>query len=345
MPLTYVFPDSTELKGIEQDLLPVMMEDDPVFFQELFPMDETSKTYKLEWEQMDNFFGLQQARGLDGQPAPVQRVGSNRYSTEPGVYGEYVLIDEKELTRRGEFAQFTGSVDLTDLVATAQRQLLQRRLDRIRQIGWTLLTTGQFTVAAPNGGYEHRDRYIFDQFTASPTFSTVATATPFSFFLGLNTVGRGTSSQFGSAAKVYVNAVTVQRILNNANSADLGGRYRINGGDTVNDLANVNAVLKARGLPEIVEYDKGYLTGSAASTFTPFIPNGTGVLVGRRPGSQPVGRYRMTRNANNDMQAGPYTLVIDSAGREVPRTVQVHDGHNGGPVVEFPSAIKVLNLG
>ncbi len=345
MTIPYVFPDSAELRGLEQDLLPVMMEDDPVFFKELFPIDDTSTSYKLEWEQLDNFYGLQQARGLDGQPAPVQRVGSNRFSTDPGVYGEYTLIDEKELTKRGEFAKYTGHVDLTDLVTSAQRQLLQRRLDRIRYIGWTLLTTGQFLVASPNGGYEHRDRYLFDIFTASPGVSNAGSSTPFSFLLGLNTVGRGTSSQFGAAAKVYINSVTVARILNNTNSADLGGRFRINGGDTVNDLANVNIVLKSRGLPTLVEYDKGYLTTKDASSFTPFIPDGTGVLVGARPGGQPIGQYRMTLNANADMKAEPYTQVIDNAGREVPRQVQVHDGHNGGPVVFFPSAVKRLNLG
>jgi hypothetical protein len=344
MPLTYLYPTATELRAIEQDLLPVMMEDDPVFFSELFPTED-SDTDMLEWEQLDNFFGLQSARGLDGSPSPVARSGSNRYSTQPGYYGEYSVLDEQELTKRAKFASFTGTVDMTDLVLVEQRKLLQRRVDRIRWLGWTLLTTGQFNVASPNGGYQHRDRYLFDTLTASPAFSNPATATPFSFFLGLNTVGRGTSSQYGSAAKMYVNSVTVARILNNTNAADLGGRYRINGGDTVNDLKNVNLVLQARGLPQIVEYDKGYNTGPTAASFVPFIPNGTGVLVGSRPGGQPVGAYRMTLNANNDFKPGPYTQVIDNAGRAVPRKVEVHDGHNGGPVVFFGSAIKILNLG
>lgn len=345
MPIEYVYPDSTELKAIEQDLIPVMEERDPVFFQELFPTDESSDTYKLEWEQLDNFFGLQQARGLDGQPPPVQRVGSNRYSTEPGVYGEYVLIDEKEMTRRGEFAKYTGTVDLTDLVQTAQRQLLQRRLDRMRYIGWTLLTTGEFLVPAPHGGYEHRDRYNFTTHTASPTFSTVATAAPFDFFLGLSNIGRGTSSRFGAASKVYVNSVTVQRILRNTNANDIGGKYRIGGGNTINTIENANSILAERGLPQIVQYDEGYLTTKDASSFVPFIPDGVGVLVGSRPGGQPVGNYRLTRNANNNFNPGAYTEVIDSAGREIPRQVQIHDGHNGGPVVYFPSAIRILNLG
>ena len=131
MALTYTYPDSTELREIEQDLIPVLQDDDKVFFNELFPV-ENSDTYKLEWEQLDNFFGMQQARGLDGQPSRVARVGSNRFVTEPGVYGEFIDIDEAELTRRGQFAKFEGTIDVTDLVTQSQRQLLQRRIDRQR---------------------------------------------------------------------------------------------------------------------------------------------------------------------------------------------------------------------
>jgi hypothetical protein len=323
-----------------------MEDSDPVFFKELFPV-ENSDTDKLEWEQLDNFYGLQQARGLNGNPSPVSRTGSNRFSTEPGYYGEFSEIDEKELTKRGKFAKFTGSVDLTDLTMIEQRKLLQRRIDRQRWLGWTLLTTGQFNVPSPNGGYEHRDRYIFQTITASPGFSNLTTATPFAYFLNLLTTHRGTSSQYGTAATIYVNATTVQRILGNTNANDLGGRYRIDGGNTVNTLDDANKVLNARGLPSIKVYDEFYTTAAdGINNNVTFIPDGIGVMIGKRPAGAPIGAYRMTINANNDMQPGAYTFVKDSANtKDVPRKVEVHDGHNGGPVVFFPSAIKVLNLG
>ncbi len=40
---------------------------------------------------------------------------------------------------------------------------------------------------------------------------------------------------------------------------------------------------------------------------------------------------------------GPYTLVIDRREDEVPRQIQVHDGHNGGPVIYYPSGVVVLS--
>lgn len=345
MPLNYAYPTSTQLQGIEQDLIPLMTEDDPVFFKELFPMEDAD-TEKLEWEQYDNFFGEQQARGYNGAPSPVARTGLNRFSVQPGVYGEYVPIDEQEISTRGAEAKFTGVIDLTKVVMMEQRKLLQRRLDRIRRIGWALLTTGQFVVSAPGGGYEHRDRYIFDTIVATPGFSNSATSTPFTYLLDLPLQTRGTSSTFDQQAKIYCNKVTINRILVNTNAADLGGRFRINGGDTVNDIKNLNAVLAARGCPQLVEYDLGSsTTANTRGTFGPFIPNGIGVLIGRRPANSPIGSYRMTQNANNDLQPGPYSLVIDNAGREIPRRIEIHDGHNGGPVIFFPSAVKILNLG
>jgi hypothetical protein len=37
--------------------------------------------------------------------------------------------------------------------------------------------------------------------------------------------------------------------------------------------------------------------------------------------------------------------VIDNLDLSIPRQIQVHDGHSGGPVLMFPSAIcRVLNL-
>lgn len=342
----YVMPDSTELREIEQDLMLVLEADDPDFFNDLFPV-ENAPTYKLEWEQLDNFSGLQSARGLDGNPTRVNRIGSNRFVTEPGVYGEYVDIDETELTRRGEFAKFTGTVDLTDLTMQCQKHLLQRRIDRQRHLGWTLLTTGQFNVAAPNGQYEHRDRYLIDTITANPTFATVATATPLAFFLGLVLQGRGTSSAFDASATCYVNQETANRILGNTNANDLGGRFRVGGGDTINTLEDVNVILKARGVPQIKVYDKGYLTTANRSSFVPFIPAGTGVLVGKRSTGAPLGCYRMTLNVHNDSQPGPYTMVVNTYGSQPPgRAVcQVHDGHNGGPVLFYPNAVRILNLG
>lgn len=271
---TFNVPTATELEEIEQDLVPELEKEDPIFFKDLFPSDN-SPTDKLEWEQWDNFYGLMQARGLDGSPSPVVRVGSNRFSTEPGYYGDSQRLDEAELTKRAKFAQFTGTIDAEDLALQAQRLLFQRRTDRQRWMGWTLLTAGKFLVASPNGGYEHRDSYTFKTLTASPAINNLTTGAPFAFMLSWNTEGRGTSSKFGPEAKCYANFTTLNTILTNKNPDDLGGRYKIGGGNTTNNLEDLNKVLSSRGLPQLIAYDEGYsTTKDTIASFVPFIPDG-----------------------------------------------------------------------
>jgi hypothetical protein len=340
---TYTYPDSTELREIEQDLIPEMEADDPVFFKDLFPT-ENADTYKLEWEQLDNFSGLQQARGLDGQPSRVQRIGSTRFVTEPGAYGEFVDIDEKELTTRAAFAKYTGTIDVTDLTMLSQRQLLQRRVDRQRFLGWSLLTTGQFSVAAPNGGYEHRDRYNFGTIVASPSFSSAGSATPYQFFRALCLQGRGTSSAFDARSTCFVNQVTANKIMN---TTDIRQVLRVGGGNSLNRLSDFNEILKGEGLPTIVIYDKGYSTGAnTIATFVPFIPDNVGVLVGKRTNNAALGAYRLTLNVHNNFEPGAYQIVKNTYGTDVPGVAvcQVHDGHSGGPVVFFASGVKILQL-
>jgi len=80
-------------------------------------------------------------------------------------------------------------------------------------------------------------------------------------------------------------------------------------------------------------------------TFTPFIPDNTAVVVGRRIDGSPIGNYKMVRNANNPgLAPGPYTKVIDRGETTVPRTIEIHDGHTGGPALFFPSAIVKATL-
>ena len=53
----------------------------------------------------------------------------------------------------------------------------------------------------------------------------------------------------------------------------------------------------------------------------------------------------MIRNANNpDMAPGAYMKVIDNGERAVPRSIQVHDGWNGGIEFFYPSAIQILTV-
>jgi hypothetical protein len=333
----FIYPSAVELEQVAQTLIPRLTADRPIF--DIFPMRNVD-SHLLEWEQLDNFIGLQQVRGLNGQPPRVKQIGGKRYQMQPGVYGEWAGLDELSLTVRRQWGSFAGSINVEDLVMEKQNQLLQRRYDRIEVNGWTLLATGTFSV---NDGASvlHTDSYTTQTFAAGTAWATVATSTPLADFRATQLKSRGLSVNFGAGAKAYMNRTTFNSLLSNTNANDFGGR-KGNFGASINGPVGVNQVMAQDDLPEIVIYDMGYLDDTG--TFQLYIPNNKVIVVGQRPAGQTVGEYRFTRNANNpDMGPGPYMRVVDDPD-EIPRSIQVHDGHNGGHVLWFPSAIVVMTV-
>ncbi len=336
---TFTYPTNVELTTIAQDKVPMLTMNNPIF--EILPMRDVNAA-EVEWEQKDNYVGLQQIRGLGGDPPRVARVGAKKYRQPPGVYGEFTTIDETEITRRRAFGQFTGAINISDLIMEAQDQLLVRRIERISYIGWKLVVTGSFSVSGPNGSVLHSGTFTL-QTSSGSDWSTAATATPLADFRAVQLLSRGKSVSFGSQARAYMNRTTFNRMISNTNASDLAGR-RTSGLSlsTVLSLNDTNTLLAGEDLPQIVVYDEGYLDDNG--DFQLFIPDDKVVVVGARPAGQRLGEYQMVRNANNPNEApGAYQKVVDDP-EEVPRRIVVHDGHNGGPVLFFPGAIVVVSV-
>jgi len=334
-----VYPTSIELKEIAQQFLPRLARDREIF--KIMPMVEVDQAY-LAWEQLDNFKGLMQFRGYNGQPATVAPTGQVRYLVAPGVYGEQSYIDEKQITERRKIGTFDQPIDISDLTAIETNKLTQRALDRMEWIGWTLLTGGSFSVLDTTGAVAHTDSYPIRQYTAAVGWGTPATATPLADLRAVKLLRRGYSVDF-SRAPAYANSTTVNKMLSNTNSADLYGR-RVTGLATANNLTGVNSLYMNDGLPNIVEFDDGYYDDNGV--FHLFIPDNKVVVVGNRPAGQPVADFAMTRNASNPGAApGMYFDVIDDfASKGPPRSVSVHCGFNGGPRIYFPSAVILMNV-
>jgi hypothetical protein len=337
MAVDLIYPNAITLQTINQELTPRLEAARPVF--DFFRTRNVDSPF-VAWEQRNNYLGLQQVRGINGAPSRVKAVGGNRFVMEPGYYGEFMLIDERELTTRRAWGSFTTSIDVTDLVREKQDQLLQRRYDRIEWMIWTLLLTGTFTVA-DGSSVLHTDSYTTQTYTAGTAWGTATTSTPLADFRALQLKARGYSLNFGTAAKAYMNQTTFNQMLSNTNAADLGGR-RGAGLATVNGPDALNQVLMADGLPTIVVYDQGYLDDNGV--FQLWIPNNKVVVVGARRDNDPVGEFMFTRNVNNpDMSAGPYMRVIDDVD-DIPRQIQVHDGHNGGLAIYHPAAVVIATV-
>jgi len=338
MATDYIVPTAMQLREIEQLKIPRLLAQRP--WSSFFPVT-TSDDSIVSWEQMGLFQGLQQARGINAAPNKVVKVGAKRYTMTPGVYGEFTVIDELELTRRRQYGSLTQLVDASDLVLIDQERLLQRRLDRIEYIVWTMLVTGTFSVSTPQGVVVHTDSYTTQTYTAGVTWATAATAVPIQNFRAVQLLARGYSVRFDASSTAYMNRTTANTLFNNNNPADFFGRRK--GLGTLNSMEDFNGILMQDDLPQVQIYDEGYYDDTGA--FQLFIPNAKVVVVGNRTSGAPIGEYIMTRNANNPgLAPGAYTKVIDNGDDAVPRSLEVHDGHNGGPALFYPAAVVIMSV-
>jgi hypothetical protein len=327
---------------VEQSKLPALMLGDPIF--EMFPITNKDAAHVI-WEQMDDYRGLMNARGVNDPATGITMVGSFAFQMDPGRYGEYVLLTEKEIENRRPLGSYEGTLDISQLVFRAQDRLLDRRLTRIKWILWTLLATGIFSVPGPNGGIIHKDQFAFQTASASVAWATTATAVPLQDLRAAKLKARGKSVRFDATSRMFMNQQTMNNLLNNTNPSDLFAK-RLENGSTINSKADLDAVILANDLPQAVVWDDGYFTD--ANVFTLYIPNNTVIIIGSRMSGAAVGEFQMTRNVMNDSMApGPYTIVSDSANATgqavIPRVVRVDDGFNGGPAVFFPGAVIILS--
>jgi hypothetical protein len=351
--MPFIYPTSFEMRT----LLPVLEQRDRAsrLGLRIMPIRRVNAA-KVRWRQRDNSWGLQHLRGLDGVPTLVTRVGEKSFEYTPGVFGEYEMVTETELTERsGSVDVRTTVIDVGDLVAECDDQLIQREDDRIESSNWAVLTTGTISIkiAGPNGqqvGYT--STYTIQTFTAAVAWATIATATPLKDFQTVSLLGVGKGVNFGAGANAYMNSVTGNNMLNNTNANDLAGR-RAEMGSTIDNIPEVNRFLVGRASPPITLYDQGY-PSDAAGTYTKFIPDNKVVVVGQKPGAASVGYYVITRNANANYQPVSYRFVLDfangggagggNAPKKVPPHIEVHRGHNGGPTMEYPSAVVLMNV-
>lgn len=358
MAITYSYPSAFAMYEIAPDLQAIAAEG--MVGLSLFPV-ENKDAYEVRWWQKDNAYGLMAMRGLEGRPSFVSRIGSNQYVYKPGVFGEFCTITEEEILTRatgGAAPNPNARIDLTSLVMDASNLLNQRQVTRKEADIWTLLTTGTISIPinGPAGQTIYSATFPVQTFTAAISWATTATATPIADLQTIQQKSVGHGSSFGPEATLYVNQITANNLINNSNAADLGGRRNMYGA-TLNSLPDISSYFKNQGLPGVSVYDNGYqnqqLVGpitNASTQFTKFIQNSVGVVVGARPGNQPLGRWHQVPSLNNPNQAsGPYNYVKNyglgiNAPMETPAKLEVHVGFNGGLGLDFPSGICACSL-
>jgi hypothetical protein len=351
--INYFYPSSRTLRRIAPERIVDLQRPRPTF--QVFPVRDYP-VWRLEWEQRDNYRGFQQLRGLNGQPSYVTMVGARRFSQEPAVFGEYMAVDEQQMTVRAQMAGTAignitaeeesafGPVDISDLVRERQDYLGLRETDLLEWQHWAMLLNGTFTLLGPLGAV-----YAATFAVQTATFSDWTdhvNATPYQDLLGLKVLTIGKSVNFGAGAVAWGNSTTTTNMLLNRNPNDIGGMRIAQGIARVGvpaTLDDINTIFRAGGLATVKEYDEGYNRESDGA-FVRWLPDNVLSIWGQRTNGDALGEYRMVRNVNNPNNApGRYTKVIDTLDREVPRRITVHQGHNGGLVLFYPSAIVRAN--
>jgi hypothetical protein len=348
---TYVYPENFELDHIEADLIAPMRAQR--LGLTLFP-EQTTGAAEVRWDQMDNDFGLMQFRGYNNDPAHVQRLGQNTFVYQPGVYGEMIPVNEDELTRRAASTGNPAPIQIGDLIMSCDLQLTGRQFTRMEWLCWQAMQgTVQVQMQGPQGLYNgYSDTYTTQTYSAATPWATTATATPILDMQNVQQKSVGHSVNMGAGAKAYMNQVTANNMINNSNSADLGGR-RSSFGATLNNVPDVANYFGSQNLPVPVVYDAGYQTiplngvNTAVSTynFAKFIGNATVIFAGARMSGAPLGKFYYTRDASGF--SGPRRYIhntvngADGLPAKMNGQITVSRGFNGGPGVHFPFSIVI----
>lgn len=352
----FSYPTAAQVFRIAAELETATMADLDEF--KMFPTVNRD-THNVRWWQQDNPYGRMHFRGLEGRPAKVQRLGDGSFAYEPGVYGEFISIGERELTTRAIPNRPDIVVPIDDLVTNAEKQMVGREITRMRYNIWQMLGTGTLSVSlpGPTGPVIWSDTYNIQTYTSTIPWSTLATATPIRDMQTVQQLSVGHGVDFGAGATLYVNQVTANRLINNANASDFGGR-RNQAGSTLNNLASFNSYFAGQNLPQIKIIEDGFqpfpIAGpetNPVAQYVKFIPDGLAILVGKRPAGQTVGEWQRTLNLNNPGGAsGPYQYVKDyikgyNAPKETPPRIEVHRGFNGGLAIYFAAAVVAWTVG
>lgn len=349
---SFVYPTNMELSEIDQDLIPVLMQSNPIFQQ--FPVREADVSV-LKWEQRDNYLGLMQARGQEGEYPVVPTVPINDYELTPGRYGEHALITGKEIEDRRGFGQINQPINVKDLVIERQEQTATRQFNFMAYLLWTLLGKGYYIVVGPNGAVIKRDAVILQAYDSVANgnngagggsyWSNPTLGSPIADFRAVKLKHRGHSIQLDGNAAAWMNTLTLNYMLSNTNQADLFGR-RSQGLETIEGIDQYNKFIALRdNLPQIKEYDEGYLDNAGA--FQTFIPDGVVILIGRRTNGAALGEFTLTRNADNGGASSPLIKVVEHGLKEdqaPPAKIGVYRGFNGGPRVFYANSIVVMKV-
>ncbi len=283
------------------------------------------------------------------------RPGSVLKEYEPFYFKEADLIKEDEILRARELGTLGGVVNLDAQIARTMKARVDRNFLRAEWLTWGMLTG---SIALNDDNVKASETFPIQTAQTDIPFSNHDQAKPLAFFNSIRLKFRGTGAG-AQGATAFMNQTTCNDILENANDKDIHGFRAQNFATLTYDLEQVNKILQTRGLPTIEIYDEGYYDD--AGQFQLFIPNGTVVVVGKRPAGEVVGNFGLTPSLHNENGGMPapgffsFILVNGDAnpgaqasmgmlGASGNPKIEIIGGMYGGPVLWYPRSVIACDV-
>lgn len=338
MPINWKYPTSVELDFVVQEFKATAMES--MLGHQVLQLVERN-TSRIRWDVLDNDKGMTSAITPDADPPFDQRPGLTTKEYTPIDFGQFARIPRSEIEGARQPGTLGVPLDVTEMTVRELSRQLNKVHVRIESLIWAAL---QGSMSVNDNGVTITETFPVQTFTASPLWSTLATATPLKDFDAVGLLFRGKGASM-AGARAYANRKTINYLLENSNTNDIRGLLNLQTTITIG-TQEVNKILAMRGLPELIQYDEGYY--DANGNFTLFIPDGKIVVVGRRAPGEVIGDFVLTRTAyrlvNGEPTPGIWSRIIPPQDDSINPTILVGAGFKGGPRIFYPGSVVAMTV-
>jgi hypothetical protein len=350
--LVFKFPTNVEMDAITQEYRP----DPSRFIGETILPAKPKKVQRVEWFERHNVKGKTSVHTMDTDAKISGRRGETLKSYEPIPHKEAELVKESEILKARDLATLGGVISMDELVMDSFRTAMIKDDVAMEVERWAALQ-GELDINE-NGVVIH-ETFPIQEYTPQTEWDDLANATVLKDLNAIKLMFRATGAT-AQGAKLYLNATSFNVILENKNPDDLRGFNVDNFRSAAFDIDQFNKLLTARALPNFQIYDEGWIDDDG--NFQTFIPDGIGILVGKRQAGETVGDYAMTptlhRSVNGQAAPGRFAFVTVNGqqsqlgqtgvslaqlgGSSNPRFEVVH-GVYGGPRLLYARSVVKIN--
>lgn len=305
MSLVLTFPTNAELNEVVQAF---RLDPSKYIGHSILPM-RTSMYQEVQWDERDHDRGLTAPHVMGADPKIDIRQGHTTRKYTPIPFKETDLLKEDEILRARQLGTMAGTLDLSSEIARIARDRWVKTMGRVEKMIWDTL---RGAIAINENGVVVNESFPVQTHSPLVDWDDADDARPLADFNALKLKFRKTGAS-AAGAKAYMNQVTANMLLENNNGDDIKGFQNSNYVHLPYAVDEINKILAARGVPQLVVYDEGYVDESDA--YVPFLNDGEVIVIGNR--AEPVGDFMSTPSLHNSAngQPGPgYFSIIEVNG-------------------------------